>query len=443
MSRKHASLFISLAVLLSLLLGACQPQTAEVTQPVVEVEETAAVPAAEPAETGNLRIWGFYDLTNTEDSRAVQMKQTIESFQATSGVTVDYEQVAWDQMSTKIALAAQAGGDMPDLIMIGYEYVQGLVNAGALLNIQEPVSQAFFYDDLGDFERKMNEVNGERYAVGTFIGGGQWYYDTEMFPAGFPDTEAGWKTECARLSGDDQYVATFFAGRHSAAMAQGLAPLVWSLDSTLFTEEGKPNFATEEMVKAITFWRSLLADKCIPEVSFTGDWSATEAPFVDKTAGGIRGGTWSYIYVSGLQDRFESGAVKVGNPPALEGGKQGYVFMNAENWAITADTQNAENAMKFISFFFTPAVLAPWAQSNFGVPSTGEALANPIFDSQFYKDTLDNLSRNGHPSETSLYYNESMDALSAKVQELVLNPEMDILAEMQKLQDELLAQYFQ
>jgi ABC-type glycerol-3-phosphate transport system substrate-binding protein len=225
-------------------------------------------------------------------------------------------------------------------------------------------------------------------------------------------------------------------------MAQGLAPLVWSLGGTLFTEDGKPNFATPEMEKAVTFWRTMLAGKCIPEVAFTGDWSSTEAPFVEMNAAAVRGGTWSYIYISGLQARYEAGTAKVGNPPALTGGEQGYVFMNAENWAVTAGAKNVDNAIKFINFFFTPATLAPWAQSNYGVPATASALNNPMFASQFYKDTLANLTRNGHASETSSYYNECMDALSAKVQELVLNPDMDILAEMTKLQDELLGTYF-
>jgi ABC-type glycerol-3-phosphate transport system substrate-binding protein len=458
MSRKSISLLLSLVMIATLLLSACQPTTVEVIKTVevpvevekevittVEVEkEVTVVETVEvPAEAGSVRIWGFYDLTNTEDSRAVQMKQTIDSFQASTGVKVEYEQVAWDQMATKIALAAQAGGDMPDLIMIGYEYVQGLVNAGALLNIYDQIANSFFYGDLNPFEKTLNEVNGERHAVGTFISGGQWYYDTGMFPNGWPTTEEGWTTECARLAPEGKYVATFYAGRASAAMVQGLAPLVWSLGDTLFDEEGKPTFATDNMVKAITFWRNMLANKCIPEVCFTGDWSATEAPFVEMQAGGVRGGTWSYIYINGLEDRFENGTVKIGDPPALTGGKQGYVFTNTENWALTAGAKNVDNSIKFINFFFNPAVLAPWAKSNFGVPATATALNNAIFDSQFYADTLDNLTRNGHKSETSPYYNECMDALAAKVQELVLNPNMDIMAEMQKLQDELLAQYFQ
>ena len=440
-----------LVVLLSLLIAACQPQTViqtvEVPKEVVktvEVEKqvTKEVQVEVPAQPGNLRMWGFYDLTDTGDSRAVQMKQMIDAFQSTTGIKVEYEQVAWDQMATKVAVAAQAGGDLPDLIMVGAEYMQGLVNAGALLEISEPIKNSFFYADINPFEKQLNEKGGKRYGVGTFISGGQWYYDTEFFPNGMPSTEEGWLEACKTLAPQGKYVATFFAGRHPAAMAQGLAPLIWSLDSTLFTEKGEPNFATDAMVKALTFWRKLLADKCIPEISFTGDWSAAEGPFIEKTAGAVRGGTWSYIFIPGLQERYEGGTVKIGNPPALSGAKQGFVFMNADNWAITARAENVDNAVKFINFFFTPSILAPWASSNFGVPATVSALNNPMFADQFYKDSLDNLTRNGHPSETSPYYNESMDALSAKVQDLMLNPNMDIMSEMTKLQNELINQYF-
>lgn len=457
MSRKFTSVLFSLVIVATMLLSACQPQTVEVIKTVevqvekqveviktVEVEKQVEVEkiVEVAAEAGSLRIWGFYDLTNLEDSRAVSMKQTIDSFQASTGVKVEYEQVAWDQMAVKVALASQSGGDLPDLIMIGYEYVQGLVNAGALLDIFDEVAGSFFYGDLNDFEKNLNEMNGERYAVGTFISGGQWYYDTGVFPEGFPDTEEGWTTECARLSAEGKYLATFYAGRASAAMVQGLAPLVWSLGGTLFDEEGKPDFTNENVVKAITFWRNMLANQCVPEVSFTGDWSATEAPFVEMTAGGVRGGTWSYIYISGLQERFEAGTVKIGNPPALAGGEQGYVFMNTETWAVTSGAKSVDNAIKFINFFFNPAVLAPWAKANFGVPATVGALNNPIFESQFYKDTLDSLTRNGHKSETSPYFNECMDALAAAVQELILNPNMDIMTKLTQLQSELLNLYF-
>lgn len=442
---------LALLTLVSLLLAACgptpTPETVYVTKEVpvtVEVTKEVQVTVEVPAKAGSLRIWGFYDLTNTDpnDNRPTQMKAAIDSFQASTGIKVEYEQVAWDQMATKIALAAQAGGDMPDLIMVGYEYVQGLVNAGALMNIYEPIANSFFYADLNDFEKALNEVNGERYAVGTFVSGGQWYYDTTMFPNGWPETAEGWATECQRLSSEGKYVATFYAGRASAAMLQGLAPLVWSLDGTLFDAEGKPIFASDKTVQAITFWRTMLANKCVPEVAFTGDWSATEAPFVDGSAGGVRGGTWSYIYISGLKDRFEAGTVKIGNPPALTGGKQGYVFMHTETWAVTSGAKNVDNAIKFINFFFNPAVLAPWAKANYGVPATATALNNPIFDSQFYKDTLANLTRNGHRSETSPYFNECMDALAAAVQELILNPNMDAATKLQQVQDELISQYF-
>jgi multiple sugar transport system substrate-binding protein len=445
----------ALMMIFAMVLAACQPAAPEVireevvvTQVVKETEivkevvkETQIVQELVDAPAGSLRIWGFYDLTTTEDSRAVQMKQTIDSFQATTGVTVEYEQIAWDQMATKVALAAVSGGDMPDLIMIGYEYTPGLINAGALMNIYDEIKGSFFYSDLNEFEKNLNEVNGERFGVGTLIGGGNWYYDVATFPDGWPTQADDWLTECERLSPAGKYVATFYAGRHSAAMQQGLAPLVWSAGGELFDAEGKPTFANDATVQAVEWWRELLANKCVPEVSFTGDWSGAEAPFVDKSAGGVRGGSWSYIYITGLKERFESGEVKIGPPPGMNG-NDGHVFMNTELWAVTSGAQNVDNAISFINFFFNPAVLAPWSKSNFAIPATAAALSNPIFDSQFYADTMDNLTNYGHKSDTSPYFNESMDALAAAVQELMLNPDQDVMSKLQTVEKDLVAKYW-
>lgn len=455
MRGKKLSILIAVLLLATILMSACQPAAVEepvTEQPVVEepveveepaeVEEPEVVEEPEPVDAGVLRIWGFYDLTNEEDGRAVTMKATIEDFQAETGIMVDYEQVAWDQMAAKVSVAAVAGGDLPDMIMSGYEYLQGMINAGALMDIYDEIAAADFYGDLNDFETNLNEIEGKRYAVGTFIGGGQWYYDTEIYPDGFPDTQEGWAAECSRLAPEGRYVATFYAGRAEAAMTQGLAPLVWSLGETLFDEEGVPKFDSDAVVQAIEFWRTMYADGCVPEVAWTGDWSATEAPFEDRSAGAYRGGTWSYIYVTGLQDRFEAGTVKIGNPPALTGGDQGYVFMNTETWALTSRAENVDNAIKFIEFFFNPDLLGPWANSNFGVPATATALENPIFDSQFYYDTLDNLTRNGHRTETSPYFNETMNSLAATVQDLVLNSDLDIREGLASLQNEMLLLYF-
>lgn len=441
MESKKLSLIIAVLLMATLLLSACQPaaveEPAEVEEPV-EVEEPEVV----EEDPGVLRFWGFYDLTNDEDGRAVQMKANIDAFEAATGIDVQYEQVAWDVMAMNVSVAAVAGGDLPDLIMSGYEYIQGMVNAGALMNIYDEIAAADFYADLNEFEKNLNESGGSRYAVGTFVGGGQWYYDTEIFPDGFPETQEGWATECERLSAEDKYVATFYAGRAEAAMTQGLAPLVWSLGERLFDEEGVPNFDSDAVVQAIEFWRDMYNNGCVPEVAWTGDWSATEAPFEDLSAGGYRGGTWSYIFVTGLQERFEAGTVAIGNPPALTGGDQGWVFMNVENFAVTSRAENVDNAIKFIEFFMDAENLAPWANSNFGVPARASAMEDPIFESKFYDDTLANLTRNGQGTETSPYYNETMNSLAATVQDLVLNSNLDIRSGLESLQQEMILLYF-
>jgi ABC-type glycerol-3-phosphate transport system substrate-binding protein len=402
----------------------------------------AAAPAAEGYDPGVLEFWGFYDLTDTQDRRAVMMKQAIDSFQAISGVKVNYEQVAWDQMSNKVALLGQSGGDMPDVVQTATENVTGWVNAGVLLDIMPYVKNQHWYDDLTDFEKELYEQDGERYAVGLFISGGNWYFDLTKFPGELPRTNEDWEQEFPRLKAQGDYGFTAFMGRGSggAAIIQGYGPMFYSAGGRLYDDEGKPDWVRDENIKVIQWLKEHYEKGHIAPATFTGDWSATEVPFEERKAGAVRGGSWSFLYMRGLEERYDAGEVKIGPPPAF--GDQGYVFINSEAMAVPKGAKNVDNAIKFINLFLSPQFLAPWANAQFGIPVISTALDSPIFDHQFYKDTADNIFSNGIVFERSPYLNECNDALAAKLQELIITPGMDIRGELQNLQDELIKRYW-
>ncbi len=449
---------LSLLVVASLLLTACPAPTPQVVVQTVEVEKKVVetvqvekivekpvekvvekvVEVAKPA--GAISIWAFYDLTDTKDSRPVMLKQAIESFQATTGIKVQYEQVAWDQLPKKLALAAQAGAEMPDLIQMPAEAVKGLVNTGALLDIMGKVKDAPWYAEINPFEKALFEFDGARYGVGTFISGGNWYCTTADFPNGWPTKPADWLVEGERLKAEGKYIATFFLGKGAggAAIAQGWYPLFASNGGHLFTEEGKPDWALPENVAVVEWMRELLAKGYVPETSFSGDWAAGEQPFTDKKAASMRGGSWSFIYSPGLKERYEANEVEICPPPSF-GDKGGYVFMNSEAWGVTSGAKNIDNAVAWINFLMNPSIVAPWANSNYGIPTIASALSSPIFTtSEFFKATSDNLFSHGKPSEASPYFNESSDALATKLQEIMLNPKLDIMTELKKVQDEVI-----
>jgi multiple sugar transport system substrate-binding protein len=399
--------------------------------------------AQEESAEQQVEFWGFYDLTDTEDPRAVFMAEAIAGFQEDTGITVVYEQVAWDQMDNKVTLVARSGGDMPDVVQGAAENVPGWINAGALLDIMGPVSRLSWYDELDQFEKDMFEVGNSRYAVGLFISGGNFYFDLPSFPNGLPESAEQWLAEGARLKREGKYALTGFMGKGSggAAVVQGYAPLFWSNGGRLFDDEGKPAWATAENVEVVEWVREMFTRGYMPEAAFTGDWTASEIPFTSGNAGAVRGGSWSFLYMDGLQERYDRGEVTIAPPPSF--GEQGYVFANSETFAVPKGAKNADNAIAFIDYFVKDSKrLAGWANSQFGMPTTATAQEDEMFSNDFYVDTAHNLFTYGHISETSPYYNECTDALATALQELIINPRMDIMSTLKDVETQMLRLYW-
>src|SRR5512145_2688124 len=117
MSRKFASLFLSLTVVLTLLLSACQPQTVEVVKEVEvtkqvevikevvkEVEKEVQVTVAAPAEPQPFITWfgydqGYVDAKSDESVGNEYLRQTMPQFnEAFAGKWVwDNEFTPWDR----------------------------------------------------------------------------------------------------------------------------------------------------------------------------------------------------------------------------------------------------------------------------------------------------------------------------------------------------------
>jgi multiple sugar transport system substrate-binding protein len=370
----------------------------------------------------------------------VTLSQAINTFQATTGVEVQYEQVSWDQLSTKLAVQAQSGGDMPDIVETASQHVLALINTGALMDISDMVADASWYDELSPAEAQSCVIGEERFCVAADIRGGAWYYDEPDFPNGWPTTSEGWLEEAARLKGDGKFLTTFFAGRHYAAVELTWGPWFYSNGGSLFDEEGKPDWASAENVEVVEWAREMLANEYIPEVNFTGDFAAGEVPWEEGSAASIRGGSWSYLFINGLKDKFEGGVTKLGMAPSFKGGPN-YVFLVGEGWALTNGAENPEGAIAWINFFMNPQILAQWASQHYGVPVIEEAFNSDAFNNEFYQVNRVNLAENGIFIEPSEFYVESLNKLAETLQELMLNPDMDILEALQEAQDEIINRY--
>jgi ABC-type glycerol-3-phosphate transport system substrate-binding protein len=441
---------LALLVTFSLLTGGCVApaapervvETVVVTQEVEKViEVTVEVEVPVEAQAKPLVMWASYDLTDEENPPSVTLRQAIDTFEAATGIQVEYEQVAWDQLATKLAVQAQSGGDMPDVVETSSQHALALINAGALMDIADMVADAPWFDQLNPSEAQACVIAGERYCVAADIRGGAWYYDVADFPDGWPTTADEWLEEAARLKDDGKYLSTFFAGRHYGASELSWGPWFYSNGGSLFDEEGKPDWASPENVEVVEWARQLLAEGYVPETSFTGDFTAGETPWVDGSSASVRGGSWSYLFIPGLQDKFEAGETALGLAPSFKDGPN-YVFLVGEGWGIADGAENPEGAIAWINFFMNPQILAQWASQHYGIPTIDEAFKASTFDNDFYAQSAENLANNGIFIEASPFYVESLTKLSEVLQELMLDPDMDAMEALQEAQDEILNRYW-
>jgi multiple sugar transport system substrate-binding protein len=392
------------------------------------------------AQNEELVIWSRYDLADTEDANAVTLAAKIAEFEEATGIDVIYEQIAWDQLAPTLSIAVTSGGDVPDIVEAGSQHIPSLLDAGALMPLDDILADSEWVADLGSGDTTACVVDGVRYCVAHNVRGGMTYYQADAFMDGFPATAEDWMTVAPDLSGEDSFFSTQYAGRSYASIEIMWWPMIASNGGAIFDEEGKPVWASEEVAEVVDFGRTLFNDGYFPEVNVTGDFSDAEAPWVDGTAASFRGGSWSAIFVPGLQDSVDAGDVMMTGGVDFGGGS--YVFMVSEGWVVPDGAENTEAAAMWIDAFFEPEFLASWSAAQFGIPTLSTAYETAEFDSAFYAAVDEILGEQGLYMQQSPFYVESLDALAIAFQEMMLDPEIDALERLQEAQDEVLNRYW-
>lgn len=425
-------MWVSLCLALTLVLAAC---TAVPAAPGAGAEQPAAA-------SNEIVVWSRYDLDDPNDSNGAVLKEFITNLEASEGVKVIHEQVAWDQLATKLALAVQSGGDVPDLVETSSQHVPALLDAGALSPLGEWLKDEAWAQDLTDGDKKACVFEGERYCVANNVRGGMTYYKAELFPNGFPTSPDEAMAACEALKADGLYLNTFFAGRSYGAIEINWWPLIKSNGGSIFDAEGKPAWTSDQVVEVAKWAQSMFKNGCFPQVALTGDFADSQIVWTDGQSAAFGGGSWSPNFVEGLLDQVNSGQV------AMQGGLPfngtPHVFMVSEGWVVPTGAKNPQGAVAFLRAFMQPEFLAKWAEAQFGIPTTNAAYAVGKFQgSPFYENVDTILGEQGAYMEPSPYYVESLDILATTWQELMLNPDRDPAPALQQAADEVLGRYWQ
>lgn len=402
---------------------------------------TQEPPQTEPKE---LVVWGTWDMEDQSSGMsegAAALKDLIDSYEQRTGTTVTYEHVPFDQMFTKVSVAVQSGGEVPDVVESASQEVYS--RPDVFMDITALLKDADFHSQVGDAERTTCEKDGIRRCVAVNIGSTAWYYrPADLGSVAWPTTDDEWLTAGEALKQKGLYVASFYAGRDAAGVEQTWAPAIVSAGGEIFDADGQPAWANDATVTVVQWMRELLAKGYVPETNFTGDFAAGEQPFIDGAAVGLRGGSWSAQFVPPLTEGLPSGEVVVGAAPSIDGGP-GYVTLYGQGWAVPEGARNPEGAAAFLEHLMTPESQAQWASAAYRIPTNAEAFSDPafaeIFDSNraFYTAIQELTDSSGLTLPTSPCYSEALSRLGETLQTLMLEPDLDPMATLQSAQTEV------
>ncbi|GAA1176476.1 extracellular solute-binding protein [Ornithinimicrobium humiphilum] len=309
-------------------------------------------------------------------------------FEEETGVTVEMEAMAHEDMLTKLDAAFQAD-DAPDIYMErGGGELADHVEAGLTKDLTELAAEEI--EKVGGIAQGWT-VDGKVYALPFSVGVVGFWYNTEMFEeAGIAEAPETWdemydvidKLKAAGMepisvgAGEKWPAAHYwyqFSLRHCAEDV--LTDAVTSLDFSdpCFIRAGED---LEKLIAAEPFNRGFLSTP-----AQTGPTSASGLLATEQVAMEMQG-HWEPGVMQGLTEDGKGLAGKLGwfPFPQVEGGQGDPAAQlgGGDAWGVSADAPDA--AVDFVKFLLSDEVQRGFAERDMGlptVPSAGDAVADP------------------------------------------------------------------
>ena len=279
-------------------------------------------------------------------------------------VEVNVTAVPWDAAHDKIATAI-AGGQTPDVSMIGTTWMGEFAATGALDPTPSLIDSAAFYE--GAWE--TTDVGGTNYGVPWYVEPRVLYYRTDLIPEAPADWAGLTAAAQAAVDSGATYGINLQPGQTGAW--QTFMPFAWQAGAQLVNDDATEfTLDSPEMVEALTAYQSFFTDGLAPTDLPQG---SLEPDFMAGKIASFVSGPW---HVGILEDLDAAGMENVALTP-LPAGAQEASFIGGANLAVFQDTDNRDAAWKFVEWLSRPEVQVAWFQEVTDLPSVASAWEDP------------------------------------------------------------------
>lgn len=316
--------------------------------------------------TGEVTVWAM----GNEGEVLDQLADTFEK--ENPDVTINVTAVPWESAHDRIATSI-AGGETPDVSMLGTTWVGEFAATGAL----EPTPEGLV-DSSDFFEGSWGTAVVDDVAYGV-----PWYVDTRVL---YYRTDLAEKAGVEAPTTWDEYKTFAKALKDEGAKSgvslppggfdswQYVAPLAWQDGGDILDADGEFAFDTEAWKNAFTFYDSFFDEGIAEPTRFeTGE---IEQEFIDGTVGSFFSGPFhvGLLREQGGEEFADKFAVA-----QVPGESSRTSFTGGGNLAVFNDSENRDASWKFVRWLSEPETQIAWYGISTDLPSTQAAFDDPQF----------------------------------------------------------------
>jgi multiple sugar transport system substrate-binding protein len=331
--------------------------------------EDSGTPEAQSSEissgqaTGEIDVWAM----GTEGDALQAFSKEFED--ANPDATVNVTAIPWESAYDKLS-GAIASGETPDVSLIGTTWMGEFSEAGGLMPTPENLVDegAFFEGPWGS-----TEVGGTSYGVPWYVETRVLYYRSDLAEkAGWTEPPQTWdELKQFAVDMEEKGGADFGLNLQPGQTGswQTMLPFAWSNGASLTNEEGTEyTIDSPEMAEALDYYTSFFKEG-LSETRLL-DLGELETGFADGKYGSFISGPWHTALVEDAGVKPDQYAVA---PIPGPDGSPGASFVGGGNLAVFNESDNSENAWKYVSWLTEPDVQQAFYEEVGSLPSVQSA----------------------------------------------------------------------
>lgn len=316
-----------------------------------------------------LSFWQFW---TDPDAKAV-IEELVAEFEKINPKTkIVITDLTWGEGHSKIVVGF-SGGNPPDIVELGSDWVNEFSSRGALADI------TVYVRDLIP-ERIMWEptrLDDSYYAVPWFLDTRAIFYNKDLFvkakldPNSVPDNWDDFLSACKAINKLGRPVAGFGANSYEKhRLYKKFLPFVWSNGGEVIDNFAKADFNSERNREAFRYYLKLV------KAGIIDNQQNLDGKFIDGNLGFDFSGGWLLKNIERNNPKLNYGVMAVPSPS----GEIGTSFAGGEYLSISSACAHPKEAMEFIKFITdVPNAVKLCKAVGFGFPSGGNLPTDPFY----------------------------------------------------------------